>query len=72
VKSVSGKYFARLLESQGWHLIRITGSHHVYMKSGNPSRISIPIHGNQDLKLGLLKHFMIVPTCQKMICNLSQ
>ncbi|WP_394754084.1 type II toxin-antitoxin system HicA family toxin [Crenothrix sp.] len=58
MKSVSGKYFASLLESQGWYLVRIKGSHHVYMKPENPSRISIPIHGSQDLKLGLLKHFM--------------
>jgi predicted RNA binding protein YcfA (HicA-like mRNA interferase family) len=58
VKSISGKYFACILESQGWHLVRISDSHHVYMKPEKPSRISIPIHGNQDLKLGLLKHFM--------------
>ncbi len=60
MKSISGKHFARLLESRGWNLIRITGSHHVYMKPGNPARISVPIHGNEDLKIGLLKHFMKV------------
>lgn len=60
MKSVSGKYFAKLLERKGWVLVRITGSHHVYMKSGNTARISLPIHGNEDLKLGLLKHFMKV------------
>jgi predicted RNA binding protein YcfA (HicA-like mRNA interferase family) len=30
------------------------------MKQGNPARISIPIHGNSDLKIGLLSHFMKV------------
>jgi len=60
VKSVSGKQFSRLLESLGWKLIRVTGSHHVYMKLGNPARISVPIHGNEDLKAGLLRHFMKV------------
>ncbi len=30
------------------------------MKPGNPVRISVPIHGNQDLKVGLLRHFMNV------------
>jgi len=60
VKSISGKHFARLFESQGWKLIRVAGSHHVYMKPGNPARISVPIHGNEDLKIGLLKHFMKV------------
>lgn len=60
MKSISGKHFARLLESLGWNLIRITGSHHVYMKAGNSARISVPIHGNEDLKIGLLRHFMKV------------
>jgi predicted RNA binding protein YcfA (HicA-like mRNA interferase family) len=32
--------------------------HHVYTKPGNPARISLPIHGNQSLKIGLLKHLM--------------
>jgi predicted RNA binding protein YcfA (HicA-like mRNA interferase family) len=39
-------------------LARINGSHHVYMKQGNPSRISLPIHKNEALKAGLLRHFM--------------
>jgi predicted RNA binding protein YcfA (HicA-like mRNA interferase family) len=58
LKSVSGKHFARILESRGWQLVRINGSHHVYMQQGNPVRISLPVHGNDDLKIGLLKHFM--------------
>lgn len=58
MKSVSGKDFARLLEQKGWELKRIHGSHHIYIKPGNPARISVPIHGNQTLKIGLLKHLM--------------
>ena len=58
MKSVSGKRFARLLEERGWELRRISGSHHVYAKEGNPNRISIPVHGNRDLKRGLLRFFM--------------
>lgn len=58
MKSLSGKEFARLLEKKGWELKRIKGSHHVYMKLGNPARISVPIHKNIPLKIGLLKHLM--------------
>jgi len=58
LKSVSGKHFARILENRGWQLVRTNGSHHVYMQQGNPVRISLPVHGNDDLKIGLLKHFM--------------
>ena len=60
MKSISGKDFVRLLKNRGWKLVRISGSHHVYTKLGNPARISVPIHGSEDLKIGLLKHFMKV------------
>jgi predicted RNA binding protein YcfA (HicA-like mRNA interferase family) len=60
LKSISGKRFSKLLENKGWILVRVSGSHHVYMKTGNSARISLPIHGNEDLKIGLLKHFMKV------------
>ena len=58
MKSVSGKDLARLLEKHGWELKRISGSHHIYAKPGNPARISLPIHGNQTLKTGLLRHLL--------------
>jgi predicted RNA binding protein YcfA (HicA-like mRNA interferase family) len=53
---MSGRAFARLVERHGWRLRRINGSHHVYGKPGSVVRLSIPIHGNQPIKVGLLKH----------------
>ena len=58
MKTVSGKRFCRLLESKGWELKRVTGSHHIFAKTGNPARISVPIHGNAPLKIGLQRHLM--------------
>lgn len=58
MKSISGKEFTKLLEKKSWELKRIKGSHHVYIKSDNPARISVPIHKNVPLKIGLLKHLM--------------
>jgi predicted RNA binding protein YcfA (HicA-like mRNA interferase family) len=58
MKSVSGKEFARILEHHGWTLLRVQGSHHIYGKTGNDVRLSVPIHGNQALKTGLLRHLM--------------
>lgn len=58
MRSLSGKELARLVESHGWQLLRIHGSHHIYGKSGNIVRLSIPIHGNTPLKLGLQKHLL--------------
>jgi predicted RNA binding protein YcfA (HicA-like mRNA interferase family) len=60
LKSVSGKEFARLLERHGWELKRVKGSHHIFTKSRNPARISVPIHGNSPLKIGLLRHLLKV------------
>jgi predicted RNA binding protein YcfA (HicA-like mRNA interferase family) len=58
MRSVSGKEFARTLERHGWTLMRVQGSHHIYGKAGNDVRLSVPIHGNQALKIGLLRHLM--------------
>lgn len=56
MKAPSGRDFARLIERQGWRLLRVSGSHYVYGKAGTVVRISIPIHGNRPLKIGLLRH----------------
>jgi predicted RNA binding protein YcfA (HicA-like mRNA interferase family) len=56
MRAFSGREFARLVERHGWKLLRINGSHHIYGKSGSNVRLSIPIHGNRALKLGLLRH----------------
>ena len=58
MKSISGKDFAKTLERHGWSLMRINGSHHIYGKVGSVVRISVPIHGNQAIKTGMLRHFM--------------
>jgi predicted RNA binding protein YcfA (HicA-like mRNA interferase family) len=56
MKSLSGRDFARLVEQRGWRLLRISGSHHIYGKTGSIVRLSIPIHGSRPLKIGLLRH----------------
>jgi predicted RNA binding protein YcfA (HicA-like mRNA interferase family) len=58
MKALSGKELARLVEGRGWQLLRVHGSHHIYGKSGNIVRLSIPMHGNKPLKIGLLKHLL--------------
>jgi predicted RNA binding protein YcfA (HicA-like mRNA interferase family) len=47
-----------LLEAHGWMLKRMTGSHRIYAKPGNPARISVPVHGKSALKIGLQRHLM--------------
>jgi predicted RNA binding protein YcfA (HicA-like mRNA interferase family) len=58
MKSISGKELCRILEKKDWQLKKIHGSHHVYMKAGRKERISVPVHGNKDLKIGMLKAIM--------------
>jgi predicted RNA binding protein YcfA (HicA-like mRNA interferase family) len=58
VKAVSGKEFCAILERHGWIKKRITGSHHIYAKPGAQEIASVPVHGNSDLKRGLLCNLM--------------
>ncbi|SKB15966.1 conserved hypothetical protein [Planktothrix sp. PCC 11201] len=54
MKSISGKNFCKILERKGWILKRIKGSHHIYQNPQNNRIVSVPVHRNQDLKLGIL------------------
>ena len=56
MRALTGREFARMVERRGWQLLRIAGSHHIYGRLGSVVRLSIPIHGNQPLKTGLLRH----------------
>ena len=58
MKPVSGKRMCRVLEKNGWNLIRIKGSHHAYQKSGHAATVVIPVHGNKDLKAGTQRAIM--------------
>ena len=58
MKAVSGKQMCKILQAKGWRLARVTGSHHIFVISGRNTRISVPIHGNRDLKIGLQQALM--------------
>lgn len=58
MKQISGKELCRTLERHGWTLLRIHGSHHIYGREGSIVRLSVPVHANQPLKPGLLRHLM--------------
>ena len=55
MKNITGKELCKIIEKRGWKLTRISGSHHVYTKDGIKERIVIPVHGNKEIKTGLLK-----------------
>ncbi len=58
MKSISGKQLCKLVEQKGWILQRITGSHYIYANPELQQILSIPVHRNQDLKIGTLRALM--------------
>jgi predicted RNA binding protein YcfA (HicA-like mRNA interferase family) len=58
MKAISGKELIRILERNGWALLRVHGSHHIYGKPGSIVRLSVPVHRNETIKIGLLRHLL--------------
>ena len=58
MKSISGKQLCKIVEQKGWVLRKITGSHYIYENIEVDQILSIPVHRNQDLKIGTLKALM--------------
>jgi predicted RNA binding protein YcfA (HicA-like mRNA interferase family) len=58
VKPVSGKHLCKILEAHGWELQRIKGSHHIFARDGNPNIVTVPVHGNRDLKQGTVRSIL--------------
>ena len=58
MKPLSGKSFIKILEQKGWILKRINGSHHIFTHTEKTEIISVPVHKNNDLKIGLQKKLM--------------
>lgn len=58
MKAVSGKEFCRIIQQHGWVLVRYSGSHHVYEKDNVPRHVSVPVHRNTSLKIGMLRRLL--------------
>lgn len=50
---MNGKQAIKLLTAQGFVVLRVSGSHHILAKDG--LRVTVPVHGSTDLKIGTLK-----------------
>ena len=53
---MSGKELLKLLIKNGWKEVRVDGSHHIVKKG--TQEISVPVHGNKSMKVGLLNRIM--------------
>jgi predicted RNA binding protein YcfA (HicA-like mRNA interferase family) len=48
----------RLLESRGWLLSPVSGSHFIYFDPATGRRATVPVHGNTDLKPKMQRSIM--------------
>ncbi|MCR4316296.1 MAG: type II toxin-antitoxin system HicA family toxin [Planctomycetes bacterium] len=58
MKSISGKKLCKVLEKHGWILKRVRGSHHILAREGTDVIITVPVHGNKDLRIGTLRKIL--------------
>lgn len=56
--AVTGKQLIKALESEGWYVKRIRGSHHILRHPDIPDAIPVPVHGNRPLKRGTLANVL--------------
>lgn len=52
MRPLTGREMSRILQTKGWTLARVTGSHHIFTKEGELSHITVPIHGGRQLRKG--------------------
>lgn len=51
------KELIKLLEKEGWLVVRVDGSHHIMKHADKPAMIVVPLH-NKDMKPGILNNIM--------------
>ena len=52
MKTQSGKKTVRLLQNLGWLIVATEGSHVQMRHPEKPVRVTVPLHGNEDLPIG--------------------
>ena len=72
MKNITGKKLCKILSENGWTLIRITGSHHIFTKQGEDAKIVVPVHGNKEIKTGLLKAILKTAGLLSLLFTLLQ
>ncbi len=55
---MNGRELIKLLEQNGWQLVRIKGSHHVMKKEGIERQVSVPVHKGKDIPKGTCKQIL--------------
>lgn len=53
MEPMNGKQIIKALEAAGFRVIRVSGSHHIL--SDGERKVTVPVHGTADVKIGTLK-----------------
>jgi predicted RNA binding protein YcfA (HicA-like mRNA interferase family) len=49
---MTGKELIQLVQSQGWVLVRIKGSHHIFQHPNYTYNVVVPVHGKKEISKG--------------------
>ena len=60
MKALTGKEMLKLLKKYGWVVGRIHGSYYIHTKPDREEVISVPVHGNRTLKMGIQREILKV------------
>jgi len=52
---ISGKQAIKAFQKNGWRAASVEGSHVTLKKEGMACNLTVPVHGNKDIKRGLLR-----------------
>ena len=52
---ITGKQAISAFSKLGFSVVRIRASHHIMKREGHRYLLSVPVHGNEDLKPGTLR-----------------
>ena len=56
--AVSGKQLIKILESQGWYVKRVRGSHHILRHPTIADALPVPVHRSRPIKRGTLGNIL--------------
>lgn len=51
---MSSREIIKLLHADGWYIVRVTGSHHIFKHDEKKGTVTVP-HPRKDLKTGTVK-----------------
>ncbi|MBQ6173081.1 MAG: type II toxin-antitoxin system HicA family toxin [Clostridia bacterium] len=52
---MSFKRIRRMLEENGWQVVRVCGSHYQFKHAAVRATICVPNHGSRDISIGVIK-----------------